>query len=111
MKSRLLISAICLSSLVAVIPANGASFTFSTGNPDGLMAAASRPMSAGKFEVETADDFVLTNPTSITSATFTGLIRTPLKYHKRYGRNLPDLPFGLGCHAHAKCANPSEFAV
>jgi len=43
-KSRLLISAICLSSLVAVIPANGASFTFSTGNPDGLMAAASRPM-------------------------------------------------------------------
>ena len=76
MKSRLLISAICLSSLVAVIPANGASFTFSTGNPDGLMAAASRPMSAGKFEVETADDFVLTNPTSITSATFTGLIPT-----------------------------------
>jgi hypothetical protein len=74
MKSRFLISAICLSSLAAVIPANAAPFTFSTGNPDGLMAAASRP--GGNFEIETGDDFALTNPTSITSATFTGLIPT-----------------------------------
>jgi hypothetical protein len=74
MKSRFLISAICLSSLVAVVPANGAPFTFSTGNPDGLIAAASRPAAGSPFEIETADDFVLTSPTSITSATFTGLI-------------------------------------
>jgi hypothetical protein len=33
-------------------------------------------MSAGKIEIETADDFVLTSPTAITSATFTGLIPT-----------------------------------
>lgn len=37
------------------------------------MATASRPASAG-FEIESADDFVLTNSTSISSATFTGLV-------------------------------------
>jgi hypothetical protein len=41
---------------------------------DGLMATATRPMSAGKFEIETGDDFVLTKQTSITGASFTGLI-------------------------------------
>jgi hypothetical protein len=49
-------------------------YSFSTGDPDGLMATASRPDSAGKFEIESADDFVLTTTTSITSATFTGLL-------------------------------------
>jgi hypothetical protein len=49
-------------------------FSFSTGNPDGLMATASRPENASKFEIESADDFVLTAPTRITSATFTGLL-------------------------------------
>jgi PEP-CTERM motif len=48
-------------------------FTFSTGDPDGKIATASRP-GTGAFEIESADDFVLTNNTSITSATFTGLI-------------------------------------
>ena len=38
------------------------------------MATASRPDSAGKFEIESADDFALTKTTSITSATFTGLL-------------------------------------
>ncbi|MBV8174523.1 MAG: hypothetical protein JO151_08155 [Verrucomicrobia bacterium] len=36
-------------------------FVFSTGNPDGLMATATRPSSPGKFEIETGDDFVLTH--------------------------------------------------
>ena len=54
-------------------PALAAPF-FSTGNPDGLMATATRPGSAGVFEIESADDFVLTTGTSITTATFTGLI-------------------------------------
>jgi hypothetical protein len=48
-------------------------FFFSTGNPDGKIATASRPGS-GAFEIESADDFVLTSHTTITSATFTGLI-------------------------------------
>src|SRR5215472_9391396 len=50
-------------------------FFFSTGNPDGRMATATRPgTSPGAFEIESADDFVLTSPTTLTSATFTGLI-------------------------------------
>ena len=48
-------------------------FFFSTGNPDGKMATASRP-DAGVFEIESADDFVLSSATRLTSATFTGLI-------------------------------------
>ena len=47
---------------------------FSTGDPDGRMASASRPDGAGKTEIESADDFVLTQPTTITGATFTGLL-------------------------------------
>ena len=54
----------------------GSSFFFSTGDPDGKMATASRPGSAGKIEIESADDFVLTTETNLTSATFTGLLPT-----------------------------------
>jgi hypothetical protein len=49
-------------------------FFFSTGNPDGLMASASRPASPGKFEIESADDFNLISATTLTSATFVGLL-------------------------------------
>ncbi len=49
-------------------------FSFSTGSPDGLLATGSRPESLGKIEIESADDFILTRPTRINSATFTGLI-------------------------------------
>jgi PEP-CTERM motif len=48
-------------------------FFFSTGDPDGKIATATRPDTAG-FEIESADDFVLTHATSITDATFTGLL-------------------------------------
>lgn len=48
-------------------------FFFTTGNPDGKMATATRP-DTGPFEIESADDFVLTRTTFITSATFTGLL-------------------------------------
>ena len=47
-------------------------FFFSTGGPDGLIATATRPGTGA--EIESADDFVLSTGTSITSATFTGLI-------------------------------------
>ena len=47
---------------------------FSTGNPDGKMAAVSQPSSAGKIEVETADDFVLTSESLISGGSFTGLL-------------------------------------
>jgi hypothetical protein len=63
-------------ALLAAPASAGSSFFFSTGNPDGRMATASRPSSAGKIEIESADDFVLTAPQSLTSATFTGLLPT-----------------------------------
>jgi len=46
-------------------------FFFDTGDPDGRMAAASRP---GAAETETADDFLVSQRTAITRATFTGLL-------------------------------------
>ena len=71
--ARLLIPLSVLGCLCA-LPAAADTPFFSTGNPDGKIATASRPESAGKFEIESADDFVLTQETSITSATFTGLL-------------------------------------
>jgi hypothetical protein len=65
---------VAVLGLLTAIPAGATPFTFSTGNPDGKIATAARPSSAGKFEIESADDFVLTGSTSITGATFTGLI-------------------------------------
>ena len=51
-----------------------AGFFFTTGSPDGKIATLSRTASTGKLETETADDFVTTAQTLITSATFTGLL-------------------------------------
>ncbi len=62
--------------LASMQPAGASNFFFSTGDPDGKMATATRPDTGGNFEIEAADDFVLGSPTSITSATFTGLIPT-----------------------------------
>ena len=57
-----------------VTPAIATPFFFSNGNVNGQMAVASRPNSAGKIEIEAADDFVIASQTQITNATFTGLI-------------------------------------
>ena len=51
-----------------------ADFSFTTGNPDGLMGAASRRASPGKLETETADDFTLDQTTVIRQATIIGLV-------------------------------------
>lgn len=61
---------------IAILPAAAGNFTFSTGKPDGLVGTLSRPASAGGIQTETADDFVLTQKTQITSASFIGLIPT-----------------------------------
>ena len=55
-------------------PVAAQNFAFSTGNPDGRIATASRPESPGNIEIESADDFVLNSSTSLTSASFTGLL-------------------------------------
>jgi hypothetical protein len=49
-------------------------FSFSTGDPDGRMAVATRPESHKKIEVEAADDFIFTSTRTITEATFTGML-------------------------------------
>jgi hypothetical protein len=71
--SRLSLLAASLSILAAP-PAGADPFFFSTGNPDGLIATASRPDSPGRPEIESADDFVVGQNTSITGGSFTGLL-------------------------------------
>ena len=66
------LSIFCIA--VAVTPADAGPITFSTGNPDGLIATLARTASAGKLETETADDFVLGTSALISSASFTGLL-------------------------------------
>jgi hypothetical protein len=69
-------ASVLLAAVVLGCPsvAGAAVFSFSSGNPDGKMAMASRPDSSGKPEIEAADDFVLSAQTAITHATFTGLL-------------------------------------
>ncbi len=62
-----------MACLVAV-PALADPVVFSNGNVDGRMAMASRPSTAGKFEIETADDFVVASQAQFSHATFTGLL-------------------------------------
>ena len=64
-----------LSALVLLAgQASAASFSFSTGDPDGKIGTLSRPPSTGQIQTETADDFILSETTLIRLATFTGLI-------------------------------------
>lgn len=73
--SRMTISAAAVAlGLLTAMPAAADPFFFSTGDPDGKIATASRPDTGSGFEIESGDDFVLTSRTLITSATFTGLI-------------------------------------
>src|SRR4051812_12494580 len=69
----LAVSAVSIGLLTA-LPASAAPFFFSTGDPDGKIATVTRPDAGGKFEIESADDFLLPGAASITSATFTGLL-------------------------------------
>ncbi len=74
--NRIISLVLALSFLAFMaLPAAATSFFFSTGDPDGRIATLSRPASTGKLQTETADDFILPTPfTSITNATFTGLL-------------------------------------
>jgi hypothetical protein len=77
LKARARIVALIFAVVAMPLPAMADAFSFSTGSPDGLMATATRPDTPGtpgKFEIESADDFALTAQTSITGATFTGLL-------------------------------------
>jgi hypothetical protein len=50
-KARTSIAALAFAAVVMPLPAAADAFVFSTGNPDGRMATATRPESAGKFEI------------------------------------------------------------
>jgi len=78
MNTRTLLAALCLVGLAGAASAADTPFAFSTGTVDGKMAAASRPSAGGAFEIETADDFVLTEHTLLTGASFTGLLMPSL---------------------------------
>ena len=59
----------------SVSPAWAAPFSFTTGQPDGRMAAATRIEGGGLIEIEAADDFITTaDQTTLTSASFFGLL-------------------------------------
>lgn len=62
-----------LSLLLLAAGSRAATFTFSNGGPDFQMATASHP-AGSSIEVETADDFTTTGCTTITNATFFGLL-------------------------------------
>ena len=70
--SAILASAVLLCAYA--VPALADSVVVNTGVPDGLMATASGPSSFPELEIETADDFLLSQDTTITGGTFTGLL-------------------------------------
>jgi len=72
--TKISLGAAILVGVLTVQPALADPFFFSTGNPNGLMATASRPDVPPGSEIESADDFILSSQTKITSATFTGLL-------------------------------------
>jgi hypothetical protein len=76
----LLVAAMVTAGVWLATPAWADPFFFSTGTLDGLLGALSQPASTASLETETADDFILTETTSIAQATIIGLIPsgTPL---------------------------------
>jgi hypothetical protein len=69
---------ICASALgfavALAVPLTATPIFFSTGSPDGRIGTASRPASPAGQQIETADDFVLSQAALLNAATFTGLL-------------------------------------
>jgi hypothetical protein len=67
---------LAVTAALAASPAGATTvFDFSTGNPDHKLGALSQPaVAGGHAQTETADDFITTSETRLTSAGFTGLI-------------------------------------
>ena len=75
MHSRIF-TVVTVAALLTIPAAANNVFFFTTGNPDGQIATLSRVASTGKIQTETADDFILSQSTTLTQATFIGLIPT-----------------------------------
>ena len=69
-----LITVLAMALMTGATAASADPFFFSTGEPDGRMATASRPESHRKVEIESADDFILESGTRLDRASFTGLL-------------------------------------
>jgi hypothetical protein len=67
-----LTAAILTCGILVAAPVRAATFSFTSGIPDGKVGALSRPASPGKLETEAADDFILQQTTVINAATITG---------------------------------------
>lgn len=101
-----------------IVVTNGAAspFFFTTGAPDGRMATASRPSGPG-IEIESADDFILAQPTTISSATFTGLLTggvtlaninfVGVEIYRVFPKDSANPPSG---HVPTRVNSPSDFA-
>jgi hypothetical protein len=69
-----------LAATVSAASLSASSFVFSAGSADRRLASLSQPVSSSTLETETADDFILTETTSIKQAILIGLLPpdTPL---------------------------------
>jgi hypothetical protein len=78
MKYRKLALWLFATAPVLFVPAFASAdpFTFSTGGPDGRIGLASRPDLGGLLEIESADDFILSDRTLLFGGSFTGLLPT-----------------------------------
>ena len=77
LRNIVVICAAMTVTLVLAAPATATAVTlFTTGSPDGAMAALSRPASGSLIETETADDFILGQNAIVSGATFIGLLPT-----------------------------------
>jgi PEP-CTERM motif len=69
---RKLGATLAITGFLFAAPVAATPFSFTTGAPDGRIATASRPGTT--TEIESADDFILSQSTLINHATFTGLL-------------------------------------
>src|SRR3569832_1597203 len=74
MRPRPLLAMVALVLLLSPPPALAAPFAFSTGGTDAQIGIASRPVSAGKGEIEAAGGVGLAAQTTLTGASSTGLL-------------------------------------
>jgi hypothetical protein len=74
MRARLNLASAALVACALCAPARADVLFISTGDPDGKMAMATRPSGNGKIEIETGDDFILSQHSRITNVSFTGLL-------------------------------------
>ena len=76
MRQRVLSVALLGLGAILAMPAPGATI-YNNLTPNDMIGIATRPGTAGSFEIEAGDDFVLTAQTIINMATFDGILGSP----------------------------------